>query len=118
VREGKVDAAFIQDPSGQGQPTIIALDKQPEQLLEKLAPETEATLLQTPAVAESVAAPLLWAMVAFSLLVVAPLGTALSQNLRLETRNRITEIIVATIAPGSSPSRRIMDTVALVGMQI
>src|SRR5699024_9087427 len=63
VREGKVDAAFIQDPSGQGQPTIIALDKQPEQLLEKLAPETEATLLQTPAVEESVATPLLWAMV-------------------------------------------------------
>ncbi|MDN5736961.1 MAG: sodium ABC transporter permease, partial [Brevibacterium aurantiacum] len=30
VKEGKVDAAFIQDPSGQAQPTIIALDEQPE----------------------------------------------------------------------------------------
>ena len=114
VREGKVDAAFIQDPSGQGQPTIIALDKQPEQLLEKLAPETEATLLQTPAVEESVATPLLWAMVAFSLLVVATLGTALYQNLRLEKRNRITEIIAATIPPRASASGRITGTLSLV----
>ena len=67
VREGKVDAAFIQDPSGQGQPTIIALDKQPDALLEKLAPKTEATLLETPAVENDVATPLLWAMVALSL---------------------------------------------------
>jgi ABC-2 type transport system permease protein len=114
VREGKVDAAFIQDPSGQGQPTIIALDKQPEQLLEKLAPETEATLLQTPAVEDSVATPLLWAMVAFSLLVVATLGTALYQNLRLEKRNRITEIIAATIPPRASASGRITGTLSLV----
>src|SRR5690625_7592823 len=80
VREGKVDAAFIQDPSGRGQPTIIALDKQPEQLLEKLAPETEATQLQTPAAEAWAATPLLWAMVAVSLRDVATLGTERHQN--------------------------------------
>lgn len=84
VRDGEVDAAFIQDPTGQTQPTIIALDKQPTALLEKLAPQTEATLLQTPAVAEDIATPLLWGMVVFSLLVIGTLGTALYQNLRLE----------------------------------
>ncbi|WP_025778976.1 ABC transporter permease [Brevibacterium sp. VCM10] len=116
VREGKVDAAFIQDPSGQGQPTIIALDKQPDALLEKLAPKTEATLLETPAVESDVATPLLWAMVALSILVVATLGTALYQNLRLEKRNRITEIIAATIPPRSAASGRItgMLTLAIV----
>ena len=114
VREGKVDAAFIQDPSGQGQPTIIALDKQPDALLEKLAPKTEATLLETPAVENDVATPLLWAMVALSILVVATLGTALYQNLRLEKRNRITEIIAATIPPRSAASGRITGMLTLV----
>lgn len=114
VREGKVDAAFIQDPSGQGQPTIIALDKQPDALLEKLAPKTEATLLETPAVDSDVATPLLWGMVVLSLLVVATLGTALYQNLRLEKRNRITEIIVATIPPRASASGRITGMLTLV----
>ncbi|WP_432789976.1 ABC transporter permease [Brevibacterium sp. K11IcPPYGO002] len=114
VREGKVDAAFIQDPSGQGQPTIIALDKQPDALLEKLAPKTEATLLETPAVESDVATPLLWGMVALSLLVVATLGTALYQNLRLEKRNRITEIIAATIPPRASASGRITGMLTLV----
>ncbi|WP_413333166.1 sodium ABC transporter permease [Brevibacterium sp. GP-SGM9] len=114
VREGKVDAAFIQDPSGQGQPTIIALDKQPEALLEKLAPETKATLLNAPAVEDTIATPVLWGMVAFSLLVIATLGTALYQNLRLEKRNRITEIIAATIPPRASASGRITGTISLV----
>ncbi|WP_169253464.1 ABC transporter permease [Brevibacterium sp. 'Marine'] len=114
VREGKVDAAFIQDPSGQGQPTIIALDKQPDALLEKLAPKTEATLLETPAVESDVATPLLWGMVALSLLVVATLGTALYQNLRLEKRNRITEIIAATIPPRASASGRITGMLTLI----
>lgn len=114
VREGKVDAAFIQDPSGQGQPTIIALDKQPDALLDKLAPKTEATLLETPAVDSAVATPLLWGMVALSLLVVATLGTALYQNLRLEKRNRITEIIAATIPPRASASGRITGMLTLV----
>lgn len=114
VREGKVDAAFIQDTTGQGQPTIIALDKQPEALLEKLAPKTEATLLETPAVDSAVATPLLWGMVALSLLVVATLGTALYQNLRLEKRNRITEIIAATIPPRASASGRITGMLSLV----
>lgn len=114
VREGKVDAAFIQDPTGQAPPTIIALDKQPTALLEKLAPKTEATLLQTPAVAEDVATPLLWGMVVFSLLVIATLGTALYQNLRLEKRNRITEIIAATIPPRAAASGRVTGMLTLV----
>lgn len=114
VREGKVDAAFIQDPSGQGQPTIIALDKQPEALLEKLAPKTEATLLKAPAVEDTIAKPVLWGMAAFALLVIATLGTALYQNLRLEKRNRITEIIAATIPPRASASGRITGTLSLV----
>ena len=118
VREGKVDAAFIQDPSGQGQQTIIALDKQPDALLEKLAPKTEATLLKTPAVDSTVATPLLGGMVALSLLVVATLGTALYQNLRLEKRNRITEIIAATIPPRASASGRITGMLTLVIVQL
>lgn len=113
VREGKVDAAFIQDPSGQGEPTIIALDEQPEALLEKLAPKTEATLLNSPAVDDGIATPVLWGMVVFSLLVVATLGTALYQNLRLEKRNRITEIIAATIPPRASASGRITGMLSL-----
>ncbi|MCI4012725.1 ABC transporter permease [Brevibacterium sp. ZH18] len=118
VREGKVDAAFIQDPTGQAQPTIIALDKQPEVLLEKLAPKTEATLLNSPAVTDDIAKPVLWAMVVFSLLVVGTLGTALYQNLRLEKRNRITEIIAATIPPRASASGRITGMVTLTGVQL
>ncbi len=114
VRDGEVDAAFIQDPTGQTQPTIIALDKQPTALLEKLAPQTEATLLQTPAVAEDIATPLLWGMVVFSLLVIGTLGTALYQNLRLEKRNRITEIIAATIPPRAAASGRITGMLTLV----
>ena len=118
VREGKVDAAFIQDPTGQAQPTIIALDEQPEALLEKLAPKTEATLLKTPAVEGTVATPLLWSMVAFALLVIATLGTSLYQNLRLEKRNRITEIIAATVPPRASASGRITGMLSLVIVHI
>lgn len=118
VREGKVDAAFIQDPTGQAQPTIIALDEQPEALLEKLAPKTEATLLKTPAVEGTVATPLLWGMVAFALLVIATLGTSLYQNLRLEKRNRITEIIAATVPPRASASGRITGMLSLVIVHI
>ncbi|GAA1861598.1 ABC transporter permease [Brevibacterium marinum] len=118
VRDGKVDAALIQDPSGQAQPTIIALDEQPEALLEKLAPETEATLLNEPAVGDEIATPLLWGMVVFSLLVVGTLGTALYQNLRLEKRNRITEIIAATIPPRSSASGRITGMLSLTAVHL
>ena len=118
VKEGKVDAAFIQDPSGQAQPTIIALDEQPEALLEKLAPKTEATLLNSPAVGDEVATPLLWAMAVFALLVVATLGTALYQNLRLEKRNRITEIIAATIPPRASASGRITGMLSLTAVHL
>ncbi|HCG57412.1 MULTISPECIES: ABC transporter permease [Brevibacterium] len=118
VREGKVDAAFIQDPSGQAQPTIIALDEQPEALLEKLAPKTEATLLNSPAVGDEVATPVLWAMAVFALLVVATLGTALYQNLRLEKRNRITEIIAATIPPRASASGRITGMLSLTAVHL
>ncbi|AZL14372.1 MAG: ABC transporter permease [Brevibacterium aurantiacum] len=118
VKEGKVDAAFIQDPSGQAQPTIIALDEQPEALLEKLAPKTEATLLNAPAVGAEIATPLLWGMAVFALLVVATLGTALYQNLRLEKRNRITEIIAATIPPRASASGRITGMLSLTAVHL
>lgn len=118
VKEGKVDAAFIQDPSGQAQPTIIALDEQPKELLEKLAPKTEATLLNSPAVGDEVATPVLWAMAVFALLVVATLGTALYQNLRLEKRNRITEIIAATIPPRASASGRITGMLSLTAVYL
>ncbi|MDN5910683.1 MAG: sodium ABC transporter permease [Brevibacterium sp.] len=118
VREGKVDAAFIQDPTGQAQPTIIALDEQPEALLEKLAPKTEATLLNEPAVGDEVATPVLWGMAVLALLVVATLGTALYQNLRLEKRNRITEIIAATIPPRASASGRITGMLSLTAVHL
>lgn len=118
VREGKVDAAFIQDPTGQAQPTIIALDEQPEVLLEKLAPKTEATLLNEPAVGDEVATPVLWGMAVFALLVVATLGAALYQNLRLEKRNRITEIIAATIPPRASASGRITGMISLTAVHL
>lgn len=118
VREGKVDAAFIQDPTGQAQPTIIALDEQPEVLLEKLAPKTEATLLNAPAVDDEVATPVLWGMAVFALLVVATLGAALYQNLRLEKRNRITEIIAATIPPRASASGRITGMISLTAVHL
>lgn len=118
VKEGKVDAAFIQDPSGQAEPTIIALDEQPDELLEKLAPKTEATLLNEPAVGDEVATPVLWAMAVFALLVVATLGTALYQNLRLEKRNRITEIIAATIPPRASASGRITGMLSLTAVYL
>ena len=118
VREGKVEAAFIQDPTGQGQPTIIALDEQPEALLEKLAPKTEATLLNEPAVGDEVATPVLWGMAVFALLVVGTLGTALYQNLRLEKRNRITEIIAATIPPRASASGRITGMLSLTAVHL
>lgn len=114
VRDGKVDAAFIQDPSGQGQPTIIALNTQPETLLEKLAPQTKATLLEEPAVEDSIATPLTWGLVIFSLLVLATLGSALYTNLRLEKRNRITEIIASTIDPRASASGRVTGLLTLV----
>ena len=118
VKEGKVDAAFIQDPNGQAEPTIIALDEQPEALLEKLAPKTEATLLNSPAVGDEIATPLLWGMAIFALLVVATLGTALYQNLRLEKRNRITEIIAATIPPRASASGRITGMISLTAVHL
>lgn len=113
VREHRVDAAYVSDPTGQGEATLIALNSEPTAVMEKLQPKMNVTYLEQPAVKAEVAVPLAWAMGGLALAAILTLGAALYGNLRTERRNRITEILAATISPRAAAWGRVWGLTVL-----
>lgn len=131
VRDGKADAAFVPDPTGQGQDSIIALNSKPTAVMDKLRPEMKVTYLEPPAVQSEVAMPIGWALAALTIAAILTLGGALFSTMGAEKRNRITEVLAATISPRAAAWGRVWGLtllsigylviaagVALLGMSI
>jgi ABC-2 type transport system permease protein len=96
VREGKADAAYIQDQTT-GTSSFIALDQEPSDIIDKLSPKPSVTLLNAPAVSQKLATPVLWGLVALTIIAFLSLGQAVYQTLRLEKRSRISEVMAAAV---------------------
>lgn len=107
VRSGEVDAALIPDVTGQGNDTIVALNSEPTAVLDTFAPQMPVTYLEPPAVNTEVATALGWGMAFLLIASVLTLGAALYANMRVEKRNRIAEILAATIPAKSAAWGRV-----------
>src|SRR5690606_39001752 len=102
LRDGEVGALYVLDPTGMGPAQLIALDREPTAILEKLNQPVPVQYVDEPAVASSLADPVGWGMGAVVLLAGLALGAALYQNLRTEKRNRLAEVIASAIPARSS----------------
>lgn len=107
VRNGEVDAALIPDVTGQGNDTIVALNSEPTAVLDKFAPQMPVTYLEPPAVNTEAAKALGWGLAFLLIASVMTLGALLYSNMRVEKRNRIAEIIAATIPAKSAAWGRV-----------
>ena len=99
VKSGKVDAFLLQDPTGQGNDQLIAKNRIPQAVLDKLVNTPEITYVDggpiDPATGEVVA----WTMAALTLLAGLSLGSLVYRGVREERRTRTSEIIVSAIPP-------------------
>ena len=107
VRSGEADAALIPDVTGQGNDTIVALNSEPTAVLDKFAPQMPVTYLEPPAVNTEAAKALGWGLAFLLIASVMTLGALLYSNMRVEKRNRIAEIIAATIPAKSAAWGRV-----------
>lgn len=107
VRSGEADAALIPDVTGQGNDTIVALNSEPTAVLDKFAPQMPVTYLEPPAVNTEAAKALGWGLAFLLIASVMTLGALLYSNMRVEKRNRIAEIIAATIPARSAAWGRV-----------
>jgi ABC-2 type transport system permease protein len=107
LRDGEVGALYVLDPTGMGPAQLIALDREPTAILEKLNQPVPVQYVDEPAVASSLADPVGWGMGAVVLLAGLALGAALYQNLRTEKRNRLAEVIASAIPARSSAWGRV-----------
>ena len=107
VRNGEADAALIPDVTGQGNDTIVALNSEPTAVLDKFAPQMPVTYLEPPAVNTEAAKALGWGLAFLLIASVMTLGALLYSNMRVEKRNRIAEIIAATIPAKSAAWGRV-----------
>lgn len=109
VRSGKATAALLQDPQS-GSSTIIAKDKEPTALMDKLSGKPDVQLLNEPAVKPEVSSPMLWGVAALTIITFLTLGHAVFSTLRVEKRNRIAEVVAATIPPRAAARGRVNST--------
>ncbi|WP_349829324.1 ABC transporter permease [Brevibacterium litoralis] len=107
VRAGDVDAMLVQDQSGTVPPYLLALDSEPTELVEALAPSMDVQFVDAPLVGEKVYAAMTWGFAGLLALAVVTLGGVLYANARLEKRNRIAEILAATIPPRAAAWGRV-----------
>ncbi|MCT1690710.1 ABC transporter permease [Brevibacterium sp. p3-SID960] len=120
VRTGEADAALIVDPSGMGQEQLVALNSKPTEIMNQLQPEIEVTYLEEPPVPATASSVLVWGMAMLLLASVLTLGAALYANARVEKRNRLAEVIAATIPPKAAAWGRVygLTVLALVYLVI
>ena len=102
VKSGKVDAFLLQDPTGQGNDQLIAKNRMPQAIIDKLVNTPDVTYVDggpiDPATGEVVA----WTMAALTLAAGLSLGALAYRGVREERRTHTSEIIVATIPPRSA----------------
>ncbi|MFB9777536.1 ABC transporter permease [Brevibacterium otitidis] len=120
VRTGEADAALLVDPSGMGQQQLVALNSKPTQIMNKLQPEMPVTYLEEPPVPATASSVFVWGMALLLLASVLTLGAALYANARVEKRNRLAEVIAATIPPRAAAWGRVygLTVLALVYLVI
>jgi len=120
VRNGEADAALLVDPSGMGQQQLVALNSKPTEIMNKLQPEMPVTYLEEPPVPATASSVFVWGMALLLLASVLTLGAALYANARVEKRNRLAEVIAATIPPRAAAWGRVygLTVLALVYLVI
>ncbi|MBD8019881.1 ABC transporter permease [Brevibacterium gallinarum] len=120
VRTGEADAALLVDPSGMGQQQLVALNSKPTEIMNKLQPEMPVTYLEEPPVPATASSVFVWGMALLLLASVLTLGAALYANARVEKRNRLAEVIAATIPPKAAAWGRVygLTVLALVYLVI
>lgn len=102
VKSGEVDAFLLQDPTGQGQDQILAKNRAPEAVLDKIVQTPDITYVDGGPVDPKTGEVLAWAMVALTLAAGLSLGSAAYRGLREERRSRMSEVIVAAVSPQSA----------------
>lgn len=107
LRSGEAGAVYAVDPSGMQQPSLLALNRDPDAILDKLNQPVPVNYLEEPAVAPSLGDPVAWGLAVVVALAGLTLGAALYQNLRTEKRNRLAEVIASTIPARSSAWGRV-----------
>lgn len=120
VRTGEADAALLVDPSGMGQQQLVALNSKPTEIMNQLQPEMPVTYLEEPPVPATASSVFVWGMALLLLASVLTLGAALYANARVEKRNRLAEVIAATIPPRAAAWGRVygLTVLALVYLVI
>ena len=102
VKSGKVDAFLLQDPTGQGNDQLIAKNRMPQAIIDKLVNTPDVTYVDggpiDPATGEVVA----WTMAALTLAAGLSLGALAYRGVREERRTHTSEIIIAAIPPRSA----------------
>jgi len=107
LRSGEAGAVYVMDPTGMQQASLLALDRDPQSILDTLNQPIPVDYLEPPAVASVVADPVAWGMAIAVALGTLTLGAALTQNLRTEKRNRLAEVIASTIPARASAWGRV-----------
>lgn len=113
LRAGDVEAVYAPDLTGMGQAQLIAFDKEPTKLLEALQPPMPVTYLEKAPVHGIVADAGSWGIALIVILASLTLGAAMYDNLRTEKRNRLAEVIAATIPPRAAAWGRVYGLTAL-----
>lgn len=107
LRNGEAGAVYVLDPTGMQQASLLALDREPKGVLDTLNQPIPVEYLDPPTVDPAISDPVAWGMSVVVLLAGLTLGSALYQNLRTEKRNRLAEVIAATIPAGSAAWGRV-----------
>ena len=107
LRSGEAGAVYVMDPTGMQQASLLALDRDPQSILDTLNQPIPVDYLEPPAVDSAVADPVAWGMAIAVALGTLTLGAALTQNLRTEKRNRLAEVIASTIPARASAWGRV-----------
>lgn len=107
LRSGEAGAVYVLDPTGMQPASLLALNRDPEAILDKLNQPVPVDYLDQPAVAPVLGDPVAWGLGIVVALAGLTLGAALYQNLRTEKRNRLAEVIASTIPARSSAWGRV-----------
>jgi ABC-2 type transport system permease protein len=107
LRSGEAGAVYVLDPTGMQQASLLALDRDPQSILDVLNQPIPVDYLEPPAVAPAVSDPVAWGLAIVVAVGVLTLGAALTQNLRTEKRNRLAEVIASTIPARASAWGRV-----------
>ena len=107
LRSGEAGAVYVMDPTGMQQASLLALDRDPQSILDTLNQPIPVDYLEPPAVDSVVADPVAWGMAIAVALGALTLGAAHTQNLRTEKRNRLAEVIASTIPARASAWGRV-----------